>query len=295
MTNLIFGANGQDGKLLADRLERDGEEVARVTREYAGSPLDISDRSDVADLIAQVRPRRIFQLAAVSSARHSAMWDNHAAIDTATRNILEASRRCVPKAKIFLPGSALQFQNDESPVNEDTPFDAGSAYAVSRIHITYLARYFRREFAQPIYVGFLFHHDSAFRGEQHVNMKIASAARRIAKGQSERLEIGDLHVEKEFNHAADIIDAILLVMNQSEFFEVVIGSGRAHSLAEWTRLCFDHEGLDYRDHVVEKPGFKADFKRLVSDPRRLLSMGWRPQHDIKDLVRIMMGADDPSH
>lgn len=293
MTTLIFGAKGQDGQFLARRLEREGQPLVRVGREYEGQAFDIGDRGSVADLIADVRPTHVFHFAAASTTRHEALWENHHAISTATANILEACRLAAPDSRLFLPGSALQFRNEGRPIDEDSPFEASSPYSASRIHMAYLGRYFRKKFGLRVYVGYLFHHDSALRSEAHVNQKIAQGARRIAAGEIDTVACGDLSVEKEFNYAGDVVEAMLTLMSQEVHFEAVLGSGREHSLAEWAELCFGLVGLNYCDHVVATPGFQPEFKRLVSNPSRLKSMGWRPQVDIARLAEIMVSGDDP--
>src|SRR5205085_129762 len=143
-------------------------------------------------------PDYIFHLAANSTTRHEAVFDNHAAISTGAINILEAAYRHSFQSRVFLSGSAAQFENDGTPIDEDTPFAALNPYAVSRIHSVYAGRYYR-SLTLKVYVGYFFNHDSPLRTERHVNQKIALAARKIAAGSREKLEIGDASVKKEFN------------------------------------------------------------------------------------------------
>ena len=53
----------------------------------------------------------IFHLAAISTTRHDAIYENHAAIGTGTINILESVKRWSPGSKVFITGSGLQFIN----------------------------------------------------------------------------------------------------------------------------------------------------------------------------------------
>src|SRR4030095_15126361 len=112
-------------------------------------------------------------------------------------NILEVLKEFSPATKIFLSGSGLQFKNTGKPVSESDPFDASSIYSVSRIHTVYASRYYR-QLGVRSYIGYFFNHDSPLRSERHINKKIIEAAKRIAGGGSEKLEIGDWTVKKEF-------------------------------------------------------------------------------------------------
>ena len=282
MKAIIFGANGQDGFYLTELLHNQQIEVNGINRRNG----DVADWVFVENTIKTEKPNYIFHLAANSTTSHEALFDNHSAISTGTINILESVKRHSPETKVFLSGSAVQFENTGGAITENTPFAPLSPYAVSRIHSVYAARYYR-SFGLKIYVGYFFNHDSPRRTEQHVNQKIAQAARRIANGSREKLELGDISVEKEFNFAGDAVRAVWILVNQTKITEAVVGSGTAHSIKEWLDLCFARFNLDWRDYVIIKENFTPEYRILVSNPALIKSLGWQPQFDIQDLARMM--------
>jgi GDPmannose 4,6-dehydratase len=288
MNAIIFGAGGQDGYYLSRLLEGQGIYVADVARTSGAHKGNVADYTYVSELIRISQPDYIFHLAANSSTSHEVLFENHETISTGTLNILESARLQSPNSRIFIAGSGMQFQNVGHPINENTPFDAGSSYAVARIQSVSAARYFRCRFGMPVYCGYLFNHDSPMRAEKHVSQMIVSAVKRIAKGSTEKLELGDLLVEKEFGYAGDIVEAMWMLVNQDRIFEVVIGTGIAHSIEAWVDICFRSVGRDWRAHVIAKEGFKAEYRRLVSDNTLLMSLGWRPKVDIFKLSEMML-------
>ncbi len=281
MKAIIFGSGGQDGYYLKQLLCHENVEVIGVSRS-ADIVGDVADRAFVEQIIASDRPEYIFHFAACSTTGHEAVFENHDAIATGTINILEAAYRHCPGSKVFLSGSAMQFENNGTPIDEQTPFAPLSPYAVSRIASVFAGRYYR-SLSMRVYVGYLFNHDSPRRSARHVNKLIADAAR-----EGKQIEIGDISVKKEFNFAGDIMEAVWLLVNQDVVFEAVIGSGREHSIEEWLELCFGLAGTDWRDHVREKPDFTSEYRTLVSDPALITALGWRPKVDIGGLARIMM-------
>ena len=121
------------------------------------------------------------------------------------------------------------------------------------------------------------------RTEQHVNQKIAAAAKR-----GERIEIGDPAVKKEFNFAGDAVAAVWILINQTEVFEAVIGSGKVYSIEEWLELCFSGVNRDWRDYVTIKSDFRPEYKILVSNPALIESLGWQAKISIESLAKMMV-------
>jgi len=288
MKAIVFGAGGQDGHYLSALLTGRGSQVIGISRSTGERRGNVGDHVFVDELIRVERPDYVFHLAANSTTRHDVIFENHETISTGTLNILEAARRHRPDAKVFIAGSAMQFLNTGDPISERTPFEAGSPYAVARIQATYAARYFRQRFGMRVYCGFLFNHDSPLRTEKHVNRMIVDAVRRIKEGSDEPLALGDLAVQKEFGYAGDVAEAILMLMDQEDIFEVVIGTGRAYSIEEWVAYCFGSVGKDWRKHVIVKQGFRPEYQRLVSDNRLLLSLGWRSKVGFEKLADMML-------
>ena len=286
---VIFGASGQDGHYLSQLLAESGVDCIGVARrDGPWLRADVADYGAVKSIVEKYQPAYIFHLAAESTTRHDALFANHAAIATGTINILECVRLHAPTARVFIAGSAMQFVNNGTPINELTPFEARSPYAIARIQATYAARYYRNVFGLATYVGFFFNHDSPLRSERHVNQKIVAAVARIAAGSTEKLELGDIGVQKEFAFAGDSMRAIWALINNDQISEAVIGTGEAHSIAEWVEYCFNAKNLLWRDHVVLRQTYQPEYSLLVSDPSSIMSLGWAPEKNFTALADLML-------
>ncbi len=288
MKAIIFGINGQDGFYLKGLLNKNHVQVIGVSRS-AGDWIqgDVKNGVFVSELIKKQHPDFVFHLAANSTTQHYALFENHETISTGALNILEAVYRNSNKTKVFLAGSAMQFKNNGTPIDENTPFEANSPYAVSRIQSVYAGRYFRT-LGLKVYVGYLFHHDSPRRREKHLNMSIVKAAIRIKNGADELIEIGNPSVIKEFNHASDIASAIWMLVNQEQTFEIVIGGGIGHTIKEWINTCFRILEIDDKNYIKIKDDFIPDFLSLVSFPQSLKNLGWAPEYSMESLAKEMI-------
>lgn len=288
MKALIFGSNGQDGRFLTDLLKKNNVGVIGIARSNSNINGNVADYELVDSIIRLHKPDYIFHFAANSTTLHNALLDNHDAISTGTINILEAVRLHSLSSKVFLSGSALQFKNEGLPIDEQTPFEASSAYSVARIHSTYAGRYYRSAFGLKVYNGYFFNHDSQLSTEKHINQKIAATVKRISEGSNEKLELGNSDVLKEFNYAGDIVEAVWKLVNQDRVIEAVIGSGDVHSIQEWAEYCFKKINRNWEEFLTVKENFTPEYKILVSNPGLIKSLGWEPKTDFNQLVDIMM-------
>ena len=286
-TVIIFGANGQDGYYLADLYRRQGCDVLGISRTGDGLRGDVASFELVEELVRSRKPDVIFHLAATSTTRHEALFENHKTIGSGTLNILEAVYRWQQGCKVFLIGSGLQFLNRGEPIHETDPFDASSAYSVERIHSVYSARYFR-SLGIRVYVGYLFHHESPLRRPTHVSQKIVQAVMRIAAGSCEKIELGDISVEKEWAFAGDIAEGMAFLVGQDKVFEAVIGTGKTHTIEDWLNICFASIGKDWTNYVILQDGFTAEYKRLLSNPETMHYLGWRPKVNFSELAKLML-------
>jgi GDPmannose 4,6-dehydratase len=287
MKALIFGAGGQDGYYLSQACKKRGMEVIGLSDVGPWPHGDVASPETVEELIRIHTPRMIFHLAAISTTKHDAIYQNHAAIGTGTINILESVRRWSPDSRVFIVGSGVQFVNKGMPISETDPFDHSSCYAAVRNYSVYMSRYFR-SIGVKSYVGYLFHHESPLRGIEHVSQKIVRAAQRIAEGSREVLELGDISVRKEWTYAGDVVEGMLTLLGQDKIFEATIGSGQAYSIEDWLNECFTLIGKNWRDFVSLRQNYKAEYPLLVSNPATINSLGWHAVTTISELAKMML-------
>jgi GDPmannose 4,6-dehydratase len=112
--------------------------------------------------------------------------------------------------------------------------------------------------------------------------------KRIAKGSSEKLEIGDRSVQKEWGFAGDIVEGVWTLVQQEAVFEAMVGTGEAHSIEEWLQVCFSRIGKDWQEYTGAAENFQSEYTILVSDPSLIRSLGWSPRTSFEDLAGIML-------
>ena len=288
MKTIIFGINGQDGYYLKEICQKRKISIIGVSRS-SGNWIqgDVRSFDFVENLIKKEKPEYIFHLAADSTTKHDALFENHGTISTGTLNILESVKRHSSESRVFITGSGVQFENKGKPISETDNFEAKSPYSVARIQSVYAGRYFR-SLGINVYIGYLFHHESPLRKDNHVSKMVVNAVRRIANDSNEKITLGDMSIKKEWAFAGDIAEGIFTLVDQDKIFEACIGTGKGYSIKDWVEICFNRINKDWMEYITLKESFSPEFKILISDPSTINSLGWRPKIGFEKLCDLML-------
>jgi GDPmannose 4,6-dehydratase len=309
---LITGVTGQDGSYLAEFLLGRGYEVVGMVRRTSHDSYEriehLLDRIEVvaADLLDQhsltvvlqdTRPDEVYNLAAQSFVPTS--WNQPVLTGEFTAlgvtRILEAVRLVNPRARFYQASSSEMFGKvTETPQRETTSFYPRSPYGVAKVYGHWITVNYRESYNLFAVSGILFNHESPRRGIEFVTRKVTDGVARIKLGLATDLRLGNLDARRDWGYAGDYVEAMWLMLQQSEARDYVIGTGETHSVRELVELAFGHVGLDYRKYVVSDPRFHrpAEVDVLLADPTRARTeLGWKPRVSFPELVAMMVDAD----
>jgi GDPmannose 4,6-dehydratase len=309
---LITGITGQDGSYLAELLLEKGYEVHAIVRRASTTnywriehlldritlhPADLLDQLSLIKVLDTVRPRELYNLAAMSFV--PASWDQP--ILTGEFNaqgvtrVLEAVRQVDPSIRIYQASSSEMFGKvREVPQTELTPFYPRSPYGVSKVYGHYITVNYRESYNLFAVSGILFNHESPRRGLEFVTRKVTDGAARIKLGLADTLGLGNLDAHRDWGFAGDYVRAMWLMLQQDNADDYVIATGKSHSVRELVQVAFAHAGLDWQKHVTQDPRFlrPAEVDLLIGDPSKAkAALGWSPEVDFKTLVTMMVDAD----
>lgn len=317
----VTGITGQDGSYLAELLLEKGYEVHGLVRRSSSfntqrldhlyqDPHDVEKRlilhyGDLADsgrltqIILDVEPDEIYNLAAQSHVRVSFDSPIYTTdIDaTGTLRILEAARQLNKRknVRVYQASSSEMFGDvQETPQTETTPFYPRSPYACAKVYSFFQTVNYREAYDLFACNGILFNHESPRRGETFVTRKITRAATRIAEGLQDKLYLGNLDAKRDWGYAKEYVEAMWRMLQHDVPHDYVVATGRTHAIKEFLDLAFAEVGLDWRERVeIDSRYYRpTEVDLLLGDASKAKQLlGWEPRIHLPELVKIMVAHD----
>lgn len=316
---LITGITGQDGSYLSELLISKGYEVHGIIRRSSSFnteridhlyhdphekvvPLflhygDLTDGSSLRSVMAQVRPDEVYNLGAQSHVRVSFDEPVYTVESDAlgTLILLETLREAFPKTRYYQAGSSEMFGKvQETPQKETTPFYPRSPYGCAKVFSHWQTVNYREAYSLFACNGILFNHESPRRGETFVTRKITRAATRIKEGLQDALYLGNLEAKRDWGFAGDYVEAMWLMLQQSQPDDYVIATGETRSVKEFVEAVFSYLDLDWQQYIrIDQRYFRPTEVDLLlgdsSKARRVLS--WQPKVSFQQLTEMMVESD----
>ncbi|MBI3291174.1 GDP-mannose 4,6-dehydratase [Candidatus Falkowbacteria bacterium] len=242
MKVLITGITGFAGSHLADyilanfpgaeiygikRWRSKTENIEHLKDKVKYDDCDIKDAHNVYEVIDQIRPDKIFHLAAQSYVPTS--WESPAETLSINiigqTNILEAIRQIKSKEKdydpvILIAGSSEEYglvKPDEVPIKETNPLRPLSPYGVSKVCQDLLGFQYWHSYKIRSIRSRGFNHSGPRRGEVFVDSNFAQQIAKIEKGKQEPIiRVGNLSAKRDFTDVRDMVRAYWLATEKCE-------------------------------------------------------------------------------
>jgi GDPmannose 4,6-dehydratase len=316
---LITGITGQDGSYLAEFLLNRNYQVHGIIRRsssfntqridhlYKDPHLpdtrlllhygDLTDGMGLREVLTRVQPDEVYNLGAQSHVKVSFDQPVYTvqADAVGTIRLLEAIRDTGLKTKFYQASSSEMYGRvTEIPQKETTPFYPRSPYGCAKVFSFWQTVNYREAYGIFAVNGILFNHESPRRGETFVTRKITRAATRIKEGLQKKLFLGNLDAKRDWGFAGDYVEAMWLMLQNSQPDDFIIATGQTHSVRDFLDLAFDRVGLDWKKYVETDPRYlrPAEVDFLQGDPSKAKRiLGWQPKVNFEQLAAMMIDAD----
>ena len=266
---LITGITGQDGSYLAELLLEKGYEVhglirrsstfntSRIDQIYqdpheSGKRLflhygDLTDGVNLVNLIREIEPHEVYNLAAMSHVKVSFEMPEYTASTDAvgTIRLLEAIRAANLDCRFYQASTSEMFGATSPPQNEESAFYPRSPYGAAKLYSHWVTVNYREAYDMFAVSGILFNHESPRRGETFVTRKITRAVARIKAGMQDELFLGNIEAIRDWGYAKEYVEGMWRMLQHDEPTDFVLATGTGTSVREFVEYSFAHADLDW--------------------------------------------------
>ena len=300
MRVLITGITGFAGSHLADyilenhpdvrlyglvRWRSRMENILHIQEKIELFEADLKDIVSLRKSLAEIKPDRIFHLAAQSFVPFS--WkcpvETFAINAIGQINLFEAILSLGLSPKIQVAGSSEEYglvNSDEVPMREENPLRPLSPYAVSKVAQDFLAWQYFKSYGLRTVRTRGFNHTGPRRGEVFICSNFAKQIAEIEKKKKEPvIFVGNLEAKRDFTDVRDTVRAYWLSLEKGEEGEVYnIGKGKTCSMKEVLDILLSKSKVHVKIEVDSKRLRPSDVPVLLSDCTRFRKLtGWEPK------------------
>ena len=314
----ITGITGQDGSYLTELLLEKGYVVHGLIRRsssfntgridhmyqepHTPNPHlvlhygDLTDGVNLTNLIRQIQPTEVYNLAAQSHVQVSFTMPQYTAQVDAVGAValLESIRASGIKCRYYQASTSELYGSTPPPQNEDSVFRPRSPYAAAKLMAYWSTVNYREAYGLHATNGILFNHESPRRGETFVTRKITKAVAAIATGSKEKLFLGNLDSVRDWGYAKEFVESMWLMLQQDNPGDFVVATGVGATVKDFARVAFEYMGLNYENHIEVSSRYQrpTEVESLIGDPSKANRvLGWEAKTKWKELAKLMVDAD----
>lgn len=252
--------------------------------------VDLENPDEVDSLLKDLIPDYIYNLTGPSSVNKSL---KNPELEFTITNIFNNLTNAAIKNQIFCnfyqasTSEMYGLNNKQKLYNENSEFIPNSPYASGKLTNHRKVKYLRDKYSWNIFSGIMFNHESEYRKNDFLFMKIIKAAHKIKNGSKDKLKIGSLDYCRDWSYAEDIAEGIFSITTAGSDYDYVLGSGTGTSIKNLVDIIFKFFDLDYKEYVeIDKNILrKNDPQTIISDPTKIYKeLGWKTTHNLEDLI-----------
>ncbi|MDP3996404.1 MAG: GDP-mannose 4,6-dehydratase [bacterium] len=275
---------------------------------------DLADSSNINRMIEKINPDEIYNLGAQSHVKVSFDIPEYTGDVTGlgALRILDAIKGSGIKTKFYQASSSEMFGKVlETPIKETTPFYPRSPYGCAKVYSYWITKNYRESYGIFASNGILFNHESPRRGETFVTKKITRGLARIKLGKEKKLYLGNLDAKRDWGFAKDYVYGMWLMLQHDKPDDFILATGECRSVREFVEECGKFFGMDiqWQGKGTEEKGVDAKTGEIIIEIDRAYfrpaevdillgdaskarkELGWKPEVNFKELVKIMAEAD----
>lgn len=284
------------------RLER-----LNIKHEVNFKLVDICNRDAVHKFIRDIKPDKIFHLAALIAVDKSFdfPWHFFEVNVGGTLNVLDAVRLYSSKTAVLVAGSSEEYglvKENEVPIREFNEMRPLSPYAVSKIAAERITQQYARTYNLRATATRAFNHFGPLQGTEAAiaNWADQIVNQKVKEGDSPVISVGNLSAKRDFTDVRDIVRAYWRALEKvDDMGDMIfnIASGKTKTMKDWLDMLISEflvqSGMEVKIKVDPERMRPSDVPILLGSYDKIKGfMGWQPEisaeETIKDVVKYSL-------
>jgi GDP-4-dehydro-6-deoxy-D-mannose reductase len=307
---LITGITGFAGSHLAEYLLSRGdcevhgtmrwrsrtENITQLGNRITTHVCDIRDATAMYELVRDLKPDRIYHLAAQSFVPMS--WV--APSETITTNVLgqtnifEAIRAVGCPTRVQIACSSEEYGMvlpEETPIKETNPLRPLSPYAVSKVAQDLMGYQYHQSYSMHIVRTRGFNHTGPRRGDVFVTSNFAKQIVEVERGrQAPVIHVGNLEAVRDFTDVRDTVVGYYLALEKGKPGDVYnVATGKGYKIREMLDILLSFSTVKIEARPDPKRMRPSDVELLLGDATKLRKeTGWEPKYKFEQTMKDLL-------
>lgn len=283
MRVLITGACGFSAHYLIKLIDAEPGCEVYLTDHISGGlkdvlKCDLTQKSQVEELISKIRPERIYHLAGSFTNNYDLDYSVNV---LGTKNILDALLKFKITCRVLLIGSAAEYgfiKVRDNPISENYPLQPARIHGLTKVYQTYLMNFYCQVYQMDLVMARTF---NLFGGSKQISKllfvgKIYEQIEKVKRRELSKISVGNLEAKRDYIDIQEAVKYYQKIMEQGSSGQVYnVGSGKSVKMRELLDSVLKEAGLNMS--VVEEKGpkvsDKTDISEIYADLRKIKTLG----------------------
>ena len=257
--------------------------------------ISLNSHEEIKNYICEIRPSYIFNFGAIAGSL--TQFENPKNLvdinSLSVLNILETIKIKNLNTKLIQASSSEVFvANHQYKQNINSPRKPRTIYGASKIFSDTLMDVYRTQFGIDCFSVVLFSHESPLRKDVFFSKKIVNQIFDFMNNKISKIKVYTPNAQRDWGYAGDYCKYIAKKALFGNKNDLLVGSGKPHTVKDFTTMALSYFNLDYNKVVeeVEMPSERASEDDYVFlDPSHIdKELNDSIKYDLEKLVKLLM-------
>lgn len=301
---IITGVNGFVAKYFIEYLKQNNIDFDILGLDIASESdldikykkVDLTNKSEVYELLNEYKPDYILHLASISSVSQSWQKPVESFVNNTNifLNLIESVRELGLNSRILSVGSSEEYGNypaEAMPLKEEYELRPDNPYSIARVSQEMLSKLYAKHYGINIVITRSFNHIGPRQKDIFVVSSFVKQLVEMSQNQTGKtLKVGNIEIVRDFLDVRDVVDAyykILTIGKTGEIYNVCSSNGV--KLKELIKIITQILKIDIQIEVDSSKIRPSDSNIIIGDNSKIKKeLNWQPRYSLEQTLKDMI-------